>query len=107
MQIDPDQAKAEFRNASKKNGGTGVKDFMDGMGLGLIAEQVKLFSCLIYFNMVMVLLVMQQVVISMMDFYTTTKIYIYNCQLSNRKTFTCEMVSYNLIGMTIGVTYNL
>nr|XP_017231036.1 PREDICTED: ATPase GET3-like [Daucus carota subsp. sativus] len=40
LEIDPDQAKAEFRNASKKNGGTGVKDFMDGMGLGLIAEQL-------------------------------------------------------------------
>lgn len=40
LEINPDQAKEEFRNASKKNGGTGVKDFMDGMGLGMIVEQL-------------------------------------------------------------------
>lgn len=26
---------------SKSNGGTGVKDFMDGMGLGMLVEQVN------------------------------------------------------------------
>ena len=40
-QINPEKAREEFRDVSKKNGGTGVKDFMDGMGLGMIAEQVK------------------------------------------------------------------
>lgn len=41
-QINPEQAREEFRSASKSNGGSGVKDFMDGMGLGLIADQVNL-----------------------------------------------------------------
>lgn len=40
LEINPDQAREEFRNASKKNGGTGVKDFMDGMGLGMLVEQL-------------------------------------------------------------------
>lgn len=43
LQINPEKAREEFRSASKKNGGTGVKDFMDGMGLGMLAEQVKLY----------------------------------------------------------------
>ena len=42
-QINPEKAREEFRTATKNNGGAGVKDLMDGMGLGLIAEQVKLF----------------------------------------------------------------
>jgi hypothetical protein len=41
MQINPEKAREEFRAASQKNGGTGVKDFMDGMGLGVLAEQVQ------------------------------------------------------------------
>lgn len=41
-QINPEQAREEFRSASKNNGGSAVKDFMDGMGLGLIADQVSL-----------------------------------------------------------------
>lgn len=41
-QINPEKAREEFRSASQQNGGTGVKDFMDGMGLGMLAEQVKL-----------------------------------------------------------------
>ncbi|CAA0841091.1 P-loop containing nucleoside triphosphate hydrolases superfamily protein [Striga hermonthica] len=40
LEINPEKAREEFRSASQKNGGTGVKDFMDGMGLGLIADQL-------------------------------------------------------------------
>jgi arsenite-transporting ATPase len=40
LEIDPEQAKAEFRSSSQKNGGSGVKDFMDSMGLGGLAEQL-------------------------------------------------------------------
>lgn len=40
MQINPEKAREEFRTASQKNGGTGVQDFMDSMGLGMLAEQV-------------------------------------------------------------------
>lgn len=42
-QINPDKAREEFRDATKNNGGTGVKEFMDGMGLGMLVEQVKLY----------------------------------------------------------------
>ncbi|XP_014513677.1 ATPase ASNA1 homolog [Vigna radiata var. radiata] len=40
LEINPEKSREEFRNAAKKNGGTGVKDFMDGMGLGMIADQL-------------------------------------------------------------------
>ncbi|KAF7811827.1 ATPase ARSA1-like [Senna tora] len=40
LEINPEKAREEFRNATQKNGGTGVKDFMDGMGLGMIVEQL-------------------------------------------------------------------
>ncbi|OMO49606.1 Arsenical pump ATPase, ArsA/Get3 [Corchorus olitorius] len=40
-QINPEKAREEFRDASKNNGGSGVKDFMDGMGLGMLAEQLR------------------------------------------------------------------
>lgn len=40
LEINPEKAREEFRSAAQTNGGTGVKDFMDGMGLGLIAEQL-------------------------------------------------------------------
>ncbi|CAJ1976738.1 unnamed protein product [Sphenostylis stenocarpa] len=40
LEINPEKSREEFRNASQKNGGTGVKDFMDGMGLGMIADQL-------------------------------------------------------------------
>jgi len=43
LQINPEKSREEFRNAAQKNGGTGVKDFMDGMGLGMIADQVKIY----------------------------------------------------------------
>jgi arsenite-transporting ATPase len=46
MQINPEKAREEFRTASQKNGGTGVKDFMDSMGLGVLVEQVNVLpSC--------------------------------------------------------------
>ncbi|XP_050211189.1 ATPase GET3B-like [Mercurialis annua] len=40
LEINPEKAREEFRSASQKNGGTGVKDFMDGMGLGMIVDQL-------------------------------------------------------------------
>uniref|UniRef100_A0A0C9RW58 TSA: Wollemia nobilis Ref_Wollemi_Transcript_9655_1771 transcribed RNA sequence n=1 Tax=Wollemia nobilis TaxID=56998 RepID=A0A0C9RW58_9CONI len=40
LEINPEQAKAEFRAATQTNGGSGVKDFMDSMGLGSLAEQL-------------------------------------------------------------------
>lgn len=49
LQINPEKAREEFRNASKNNGGSGVKDFMDGMGLGMIADQVNLLRCYQHF----------------------------------------------------------
>ncbi|KAI3458953.1 hypothetical protein Pfo_015616 [Paulownia fortunei] len=40
LEINPEKAREEFRSASQTTGGSGVKDFMDGMGLGLIADQL-------------------------------------------------------------------
>ncbi|XP_073267954.1 ATPase GET3B isoform X2 [Populus alba] len=40
LEINPDKAREEFRSATQKNGGTGVKDFMEGMGLGMLVEQL-------------------------------------------------------------------
>ncbi|CAO2040695.1 unnamed protein product [Urochloa humidicola] len=40
LEINPEKAREEFRTASQKNGGTGVKDFMDSMGLGMLVEQL-------------------------------------------------------------------
>lgn len=40
MEINPEQARAEFRAANSKDGGSGVKDFMDSMGLGGWVEQL-------------------------------------------------------------------
>ncbi|KAK3422288.1 ATPase GET3B [Eucalyptus grandis] len=40
LEINPEKAREEFRSASQQNGGTGVKDFMDGMGLGMLVEQL-------------------------------------------------------------------
>jgi arsenite/tail-anchored protein-transporting ATPase len=40
VKINPEKAREEFRSATQTSGGTGVKDFMDSMGLGMIAEQV-------------------------------------------------------------------
>ncbi|KAK9046802.1 hypothetical protein V6N11_052678 [Hibiscus sabdariffa] len=40
LEINPDKAREEFRDATKNSGGTGVKDFMDSMGLGMLVEQL-------------------------------------------------------------------
>ncbi|KAF5940491.1 hypothetical protein HYC85_021658 [Camellia sinensis] len=39
-QINPDKAREEFRPASQKYSDSGVRDLMDSMGLGMLAEQV-------------------------------------------------------------------
>ncbi|XVE99288.1 hypothetical protein REPUB_Repub03eG0185600 [Reevesia pubescens] len=41
LEINPEKAREEFRDAAKSNGGTGVKEFMDGMGLGMLVEQLE------------------------------------------------------------------
>ncbi|CAH2054219.1 unnamed protein product [Thlaspi arvense] len=40
LEINPEKAREEFRSASQMNGGSGMKDFMDGMGLGMLVEQL-------------------------------------------------------------------
>eukprot|EP01018_Ginkgo_biloba_P021387 Gb_19484 [translate_table: standard] len=40
LEINPEQARAEFRASSQNAGGSGVKDFMDSMGLGSLADQL-------------------------------------------------------------------
>ncbi|GAQ80767.1 P-loop containing nucleoside triphosphate hydrolases superfamily protein [Klebsormidium nitens] len=40
MEIDPEQAREEFRGKAGQDGGKGVKDFMEGMGLGGWVEQL-------------------------------------------------------------------
>eukprot|EP00262_Sarcandra_glabra_P013830 TRINITY_DN3908_c0_g1_i1.p1 TRINITY_DN3908_c0_g1~~TRINITY_DN3908_c0_g1_i1.p1 ORF type:complete len:415 (+),score=80.24 TRINITY_DN3908_c0_g1_i1:112-1356(+) len=40
LEINPEKAREEFRSASQISGGTGVKDFMDSMGLGMLADQL-------------------------------------------------------------------
>ncbi|KAK4480337.1 hypothetical protein RD792_013408 [Penstemon davidsonii] len=40
LEVNPEKSREEFRSASQTNGGSGVKDFMDGMGLGMIADQL-------------------------------------------------------------------
>lgn len=40
LEINPEKAREEFRSATQKDGGTGIKDFMDGMGLGMLVEQL-------------------------------------------------------------------
>ena len=42
QQINPEKAREEFRSAGQKSGGNGIKYFMDGMGLGVPADQVRL-----------------------------------------------------------------
>ncbi|CAI5524899.1 unnamed protein product [Closterium sp. Naga37s-1] len=41
MEIDPEQAREEFRTATGKDGGKGVKDFMDSVGLGGWVDQLS------------------------------------------------------------------
>lgn len=40
LEINPEKTKEDFRSASQDNGGAGVKDFMNSMGLGMVAEQL-------------------------------------------------------------------
>ncbi|XP_047316194.1 ATPase GET3B-like [Impatiens glandulifera] len=40
LEINPEKARDEFRSANTKDGGNAVKDMMDGMGLGMIVEQL-------------------------------------------------------------------
>ena len=44
IQINPEQAREEFRASVSKDGGTGVKDFMDSVGLGGWVSEVIIFS---------------------------------------------------------------
>lgn len=48
LQINPEKSKEEFRSASQNGGGTGVKDLMDSMGLGMLGDQVHILSNTIY-----------------------------------------------------------
>lgn len=41
MEINPEKARAEFREATSKDGGAGVKDFMDTVGLGGWIDQLS------------------------------------------------------------------
>lgn len=52
-QINPEKAREEFRSTAQISGGTGVKDFMDGMGLGILAEQVSLCEIVIFFILIL------------------------------------------------------
>ncbi|VFQ83631.1 unnamed protein product [Cuscuta campestris] len=40
LELNPEKAKEEFRGATQSSGGSGIKDFMDGMGLGVLADQL-------------------------------------------------------------------
>ncbi|CAL8465589.1 g5125 [Coccomyxa elongata] len=40
LEIDPDRAKEDFRAFNARDNGKGTKDFMSGMGLGMITEQL-------------------------------------------------------------------
>ncbi|KAJ8441483.1 hypothetical protein Cgig2_011160 [Carnegiea gigantea] len=40
LEINPEKAREEFRSASQRSEGSGVKDFMDSMGLGMLVEQI-------------------------------------------------------------------
>ncbi|XP_016459747.1 ATPase GET3B [Nicotiana tabacum] len=40
LEINPEKTREEFRARSQLQGGRGVKDFMDSMGLGMLAEQL-------------------------------------------------------------------
>lgn len=40
LEINPEKTKEDFRTASQNNNGAGVKDFMNTMGLGMLADQL-------------------------------------------------------------------
>ena len=41
LQINPDKSREEFHAAGQKHGGSDIKKFMDSLGLGMLAEQVR------------------------------------------------------------------
>ncbi|KAJ9188820.1 hypothetical protein P3X46_000181 [Hevea brasiliensis] len=41
LEISPEKAREEFRSGNQKPGGSGVKNFMDGMGLGMLSNQLE------------------------------------------------------------------
>lgn len=41
MEIDVEDAKEELREATGKNDGKGVDEFLGGMGLGAVSEQLR------------------------------------------------------------------
>jgi arsenite/tail-anchored protein-transporting ATPase len=41
MEIDVEDAKAELREATGKDGGKGVDEFLGGMGLGVVSDQLR------------------------------------------------------------------
>ncbi|KAJ0102846.1 hypothetical protein Patl1_06062 [Pistacia atlantica] len=49
LEINPEKAREEFRSVTQKDGGTGVKDLMDGMGLGMLVEQNAYLNFFIIF----------------------------------------------------------
>ncbi|CAN4119287.1 unnamed protein product [Withania somnifera] len=40
LEINPEKTREEFRTTSQLHGGSGVKNFMDSMGLGMLADQL-------------------------------------------------------------------
>ncbi|CAM8975681.1 unnamed protein product [Rhodiola kirilowii] len=40
LEINPEKAKEDFRDATQQDGGSGVKNFMDSMGLGMLGDQL-------------------------------------------------------------------
>jgi len=44
MQIDVEQSRADLKAAVEGGGGKGLNDFLDGLGLGMIAQQLKELS---------------------------------------------------------------
>ncbi|KAF3324732.1 ATPase GET3-like protein [Carex littledalei] len=45
IEINPEKGREEFCSATQTSGGTGVKDFMDNMGLGMIEQNNSLEAC--------------------------------------------------------------
>ncbi|XP_057483325.1 ATPase GET3B-like isoform X2 [Actinidia eriantha] len=43
LEINPDKSREEFHAAGQKHGGSDIKNFMDSLGLGMLAEQVMQF----------------------------------------------------------------
>lgn len=52
LQINPEQAREEFRASVSKDGGSGVKDFMDSVGLGGWVGEVIIFFIELIHNVV-------------------------------------------------------